>query len=185
MRIVREVPLNPHVVVYHVDNALTTAIVEAYRDAERTPFPFGELVALGAESVHVTRYRFMVRKPRRWEMLEFLRTIEPTLCAWANCDAIFSAPEETERWRAFEVDFDPTQTGFREVYEGQQVAQKNPLAEDLFRLEGIAEVLLTPVRVTVGKGILFDWSALAPDVERSLAHHRAARKERGWTSSTH
>lgn len=178
MRIAREVPLNPHVVVYHVDRALTTAIVEAYRDAEEALFPFGALLALGAESVHVTRYRFTVRKPRRWEMLEFLRTIEPTLCEWATCDAIFSAPEDTERWRAFEVDFDPTRTGFREVYEGQQTAQRNLLAEDLFRLEGVAEVLLTPVRVTVGKGVLFDWSKLAPDVERSLARHRVMRKER-------
>jgi len=171
MRIAREVPLNPHVVVYHTDRTLTTAIVEAYRDALVAPFPFGALLERGAESVHVTRYRFMVRKPREWGMLDFLRTIEPVLCAWVGCDAIRAAPEREEKWRPFDVAFDPTQTGFREVYEGCEVAQKNPLAEELFSLDGVAEIVLTPVRVTVGKGMLFDWETLTPGVERVLARH--------------
>lgn len=177
MRINREVPLNPNVVVYHVDHALTTAVVEAYRNAPVAPIPFSELLILGAESVHVTRYRFMVRKPRLWAILDFLRATEPALCAWSGCDAIPAAPDRVETWRSFDVTYDPTSSGLREVYEGWNVARMNPVADDLFALAGVTEVVLTPVCVTAGKGVLFDWASLAPGVERILARHAPTEKD--------
>ncbi|MBM3213963.1 hypothetical protein FJZ36_03495 [Candidatus Poribacteria bacterium] len=165
MRVAREVPLNPNIVLYHVDVPQTREIVEAYRvgfDSARQPF--SGIIDCGAESVHVTRYRWAIRKPRDKDPLDFMAAVEPGICEWAGIDAIPALRERSERSRAFEVPSDATLAGRREVYEGSRPAEQNPLAAALFNVHGVAEVILDPLRVRISRGALFEWSALEPAI---------------------
>jgi hypothetical protein len=183
MRIRRQVPLNPNIVVYHVDVPLTTAVVDVYREASSAPRPFAELLSAGAVSVHAMRYRLQVRKPDEKDMLAFLGELEPCLCEWAGEIAILPA-DAADRWREFPVDKDPTLAGEREVYEGSDAARTNPLARALFAEAGVAEVVLTPDAVRIGKAALFEWNELAPRVEHAISVHRRTRG-RWWQRRAH
>lgn len=168
MKLGREIPLNPNIAVYHTDEPLTTAIVETYRESGDAPTPCAEILDAGAESVHVTRYRIAVRKPDAVDMMTFLEEIEPPLCEWADLLAIPSAPEATDKWCTFDIDLDPTLNGGREVYEGSDSAQANPVAAHLFEIPGVAEIILMPKVVVIGKGRMFSWMPMFSEIERFL-----------------
>ena len=170
MRVAREIPLNPNIVLFHSDQAFTTRIVEAFRAGDvDAPAPVGGLLTRGAVSVHMTRYRLSVRKPRELDTLTFLADIEPAVYAWSGLDVIPPAPPRMPKWREFATRVDTTIDNGREVYESSDRAATNPVASMLFGIDGVAELVVTPGSVAVGKGVLFTWESLAPAVERSLS----------------
>lgn len=169
MNVAREIPLNPNIVIYHADVILTTRIVEAYRLTDvAAPDPIGDLLARGAVSVHMTRYRMSVRKPGEADMLTFLGDVEPVMCDWSCQVTIPAAPDRMPKWRTFTVSVDPTLSGGREVYECSDDASANGAADALFRIPGVAELILVPESARVAKGVLFTWEALTPLVEQAL-----------------
>jgi hypothetical protein len=169
VNVAREIPLNPNIVIYHTDEQLTTRIVEAYRSPDAgAPQPIRGLLELGAVSVHMTRYRMSVRKPRDLDMLTFLDDVEPAMCEWTGSLAIRAAPDRMPKWRAFDVACDPTQSGGREVYESSDHVAHNRAAVALFDIPGVAELVLVPDCVRVAKGVLFSWDRLAPLVDMAL-----------------
>ncbi len=170
MRVAREVPLNPNIVLYHCDVAFTTRIVEAFRPGdEGARPPIAGLLDRGAVSVHMTRYKLSVRKHADLDMLTFLADAEPAVCEWWGSDVIPAAPARMPKWRDFATPVDATLEGAREVYESSDHAAANPVASMLFGVDGVAELVITSGSVAVGKGVLFTWDSLAPAVERVLS----------------
>ncbi len=169
MNVAREIPLNPNIVIYHADEALTPRAADAYRaDDDGAPAPIRGLIERGAVSVRMTRYRMRVRKPTDADMLTFLQDIEPAVCEWSGQAAIRAAPDRMPKWRLFAAPFDATLAGDREVYESSDGAAGNHVAEALVGIPGVAELVLTPDSATVAKGVLFAWADIAPRIEDAL-----------------
>ena len=169
MNVAREIPLNPNIVIYHADEALTSRIVEAYRSPDAAaPAPIRGLLERGAVSVHMTRYKMSVRKPTDADMLTFLQDVEPAVCEWAGQAVIPAAPDRMPKWREFATPFDGTQAGGREVYESSDCAAASRTADALFGIPGVAELVLTSESATVAKGVLFAGTDLTPRVEQAL-----------------
>ena len=180
VRLAREVPLNPNLVLYHTEITLTRAWIEVDAGSSvAAPAPASLLIERGAIHVELRRYRLRVRKSPGEEMVGFLRTIEPALCDWAELDAILPAPEHDPRWQRFPVPFDPTAEGPRRYYPSPEEAQAHPIAASLFEIDGVAEVLLTPETIAVAKGALFPWNPIASRVGDVLEDVTATYASRG------
>jgi hypothetical protein len=169
VNVAREIPLNPNIVIYHADEPLTPRIVEAFRAGDGgAPPPICGMLARGAVSVHMTRYRMSVRKPADADTLTFLQDVEPAVCEWSGQAAVPAAPDRMPKWREFPVPCDPTLAGEREVYESADCAAGSHVARTLFEVRGVAELVLTPGSASVAKGVLFAWVDIAPSIEDAL-----------------
>lgn len=52
-----------------------------------------------------------------------------------------------------------------------QKEKSSSLIDDLFNIQGITSVTLMPYQVTIGKGTVFSWDELRPDIEAVLLRH--------------
>lgn len=52
-----------------------------------------------------------------------------------------------------------------------QREERIPLVDDLFSIRGIAKVTLMPYKLMIGKGAVFSWEELSPDIEAVLLRH--------------
>lgn len=174
MRAVREFPPNPHVVVFHTESRLTEEIVETY--LVRSPGTARgwirralDLPGLRVLSLNAYRIRVQKQKRARWRPLldPFEQLLREELGIEGICDLI---EEECRRrrfaWHGESLD--------RRVFEGRLQARSCPVAGKLFRLHGVAEVIIEGHEVEVRKCPLASWRELAPEVERIL---EAARED--------
>lgn len=58
-----------------------------------------------------------------------------------------------------------------ETYASVEEAREHPLAERLFSVSGVEDVLITPEFVTVSKRATVDWEQIKPELETILQEH--------------
>lgn len=71
----------------------------------------------------------------------------------------------------FTTDDGPFLQGGVAAYSSEAEAEDNPLAQQLFAIDGVEDVFITPQFVTVSKAPTVEWSSVQPDVEAILAEH--------------
>ena len=71
----------------------------------------------------------------------------------------------------FTSDGAPFTQGGVAAYSSEAEAQDDPLARQLFSIDGVEDIFITPQFVTVSKAPSVEWSALKPDIEAILAEH--------------
>ena len=52
-----------------------------------------------------------------------------------------------------------------------QKYKQTPLIESLFNITGVANIHLYPYTITIGKGVVFTWDELRPEIEEVLLSH--------------
>lgn len=174
MRAVREFPVNPHAVVFHLDSRLTEEIVETYlaRSPEATSGWIRRALRLpGMRVLSLNPYRIRVQKEKKAAWPPLLDPLERLLCEELGIEQILELVESESRQRRFS--WHGPALG-RKVYEGRAQARSCPLAGRLFRLPGVAEVILDGHEVEVRKCPLTPWRELAPQVETILETATAA-----------
>ena len=57
------------------------------------------------------------------------------------------------------------------AYSSHSEAEENPLARQLFSIDGIEDVFITPQFVTVSKAPGIDWSSVQPEVKAILDNY--------------
>ncbi len=176
MRIAREAPANPEVTIYHTDRGLTDAIVETYGHGAgvKPPLAAAILAVPGIRQVSIVRYKVRVTKGRgtRWEIV--LPSIDRAVLTSLDGDSIEPTPRDEDH-RSFRVRAHAPLP--RAVYEGAGVAEEHPLADALFSIEGVAEVILDGDEVHVRKGRLFSWTPL--ETKARVAIERFEKHEGG------
>lgn len=60
------------------------------------------------------------------------------------------------------------------AYSSAAEAEDHPLAEQLFSIDGVADVFMTPQFVTVSKAPEVEWSNVQPDVKTVLSEYLEA-----------
>lgn len=163
VRLALEVPANPHVRLFHVREELTRRVVDVFgpgAPAWLEPIARREDV----RETSLTRYKVRIAKRRSasWE------SIEPAAIAAlaARFGAIGPLPPAAESVGRF-----GPWPGPRRVFEGVSSAESDPVGRALFAIDGVAEVVLDPLRTLVVKGRLFGGSEVFDAVRRVFARH--------------
>ncbi len=184
MNAVREFPPNPHALVIHVDRLLTGQIVETYLSSAGATNPgwpgwVRAVLALpGVRVLSINAYKIRLQKHKDagWRDVQpaFEAILRERLGVQQVLDLLHrESPRRRFAWHGERL--------ARTVYEGTVQAAADPLASELFRVHGVAEVILDGHQVEVRKCPLCDWSEMDPEIERRLARmpSRAPDEERG------
>ncbi len=169
MNAVREFPPNPHALIIHTDSLLTDEIVETFL-AGSTPPTAGwmravlELPGVRVLSLNAYKVRLQKHKEARWGGI--MRPFERILCAGLDIEQLSDLIEGESRCRRF-----AWHGTFltRRVYEGKRQALEHPLAEDLYNVPGVAEVIFDGHEIEIRRCPLRPWRELAPEISRRLA----------------
>lgn len=152
---------NPRVIRVHTRVELTRATIEKCPPASPPEGLRSLLTVDGVRSVDLHRYRARLNlspgcdaKPA-WDGVA--RAIEQ---AWGAPAPLPGEPAP----RAFDVDYE----GPRIVAESPEMAGLDPTLVALFRVPGVAEVILEAGRVWVRPGRLFSWEDVETSVRRAL-----------------
>jgi hypothetical protein len=168
----REFPPNPCLVVYHVPFELTRAVVDGYglSKAHTAPPRVAEVLRIpGVRGVQLFRYEWWVRRTpdATWQAL--VPAVEAALRQHLGIAEILEFAGD-QRYMTFEVL--AVNVAKPLVFEGVEAAASHPLGQELFAIEGVAEVLFTPGRVRIRKGAAFGWEAMQPSIEAVLRQFR-------------
>ncbi len=169
MNAVREFPPNPHALVVHTDSLVTDEIVETFL-AGSTPPPVVwmravlELPGVRVLSLNAYKVRLKKHKEARWGGI--IRPFERILCADLDIGQLTDLVERECRCRRFAWYGAPLPP---RVYEGKRQALEHRLAEDLYSVPGVAEVIFDGHEIEIRKCPLRPWRELAPEISRRLA----------------
>ncbi len=169
--ILREFPPNPNIVNYYTREQLTTMMSERYKPGRRE-YPKAIVTRLsridGISAIHILRHKLRLKKfPRaRWNTI--VPSVEQILRDEWESDEIQSVKRDDIR-RTFPM---PRGMFFekRQVFEGVDHARRNPLAARLYRIKGIATVLLYQNQITIKRSCCFPWEELEPKIASVLAN---------------
>jgi hypothetical protein len=153
--------LNPTVLRLHVTQELTAATILTCPPAP-APEPLDLLVSIeGVRSLDLQRYRVRLNlvpgAGRATVMAEVAQILhEP----WGGAAPM--PPEELPR--AFAIE----RQGARLVAEGKEMAERDPVLERAFSVEGVAEAIVDEHLVLVRLGRLFRWADVEPLMSAAL-----------------
>ncbi|HYH27716.1 MAG TPA: hypothetical protein VEA19_02945 [Actinomycetota bacterium] len=154
---IEDVP-NPAVIRIHVDEELTTRTIESCPPAKPPDLLAPLLDIEGVRSLEPHRYRVRVNLSPGADVGEAVAEVMRH-----RAGAPHPLPQE-ELPRAFET---PARRG-RVVAESLEMAAGDPLAERLFRTEGVAEAIIGEGVTLIRLGRLFGWADLEAAVRDVL-----------------
>ena len=183
MHTLRELPANPFLVVYHVPIELTRAVVEWYAPgkASAPPALVADILRIpGVQGVQFFRHELWVRRARDAAWHTILPAVEAALRDRLGISEIREFQPDQRYVMVACAKLDVMKPW---VFEGVDAAQTHPLANALFALDGVAEVLLTPGQVRVRKGAAFQWEGLQPNIQTVLEQFKSTDCSRPLMSS--
>jgi len=152
---------NPSVLRLHTTEELTDRTIVTCPPA-LPPAPLERLLAFpGVRSLNLHRYRCRVNLRPGADAIASAHATETTLLpVWGAPEPL--PPEEDPR--AFAI----RREGPRIVAESREMAGSDSIAQAMFDVPGVVEVVLGPGLALVRLGRLFRWSAVQGDVVRAL-----------------
>lgn len=156
-----EAVANPSVLRLHTTEELTDRTLMTCPPAS-PPTPLDLLLTLpGVRSLNLHRYRCRVNLRPGADAIASANATETTLLSvWGPPEPL--PPEEDPR--AFTI----RREGPRIVAESRVMARSDSIAQAMFDVPGVVEVMLGPGIALVRLGHLFQWSAVQRDVVRAL-----------------
>lgn len=167
MNAVREFPPNPHALLIHVDELLTEQIVETYLEARpEQPAWIREVLSLpGVRVLSINAYKIGLQKQKHACWHDVQGPFEAILGTGLGVRQITDLVSNESRRRRFAWHGPPLT---RAVYEGRLQASVNALAAELFRVHGVAEVILDGHEVEIRRCPMCDWGQMSAAIEERL-----------------
>jgi len=169
MTIIREFPVNPQILIYHVRDRLTSAIIETYhpRSQAKPPDFVHKLLKINdIIEINIMPYRIWLRKTKSAGWQPLIPPIERILSTQFDVSEV-GQPVLGDQTRSFHHSLPHLQQ--KQVYEAPAMVKSDPLAIELFAIDGVQAVTITPEEIQIKKAQLFSWSELIPQIESTLS----------------